>query len=254
MQDIHGDLEVGKLDNGKDIIINDLVGWLREKVESAKAQGLVFGLSGGIDSAVLAGISKLAFPDNSLAIIMPCHSDPVDEEHGILVAESLNIEYTKVDLSQSYDSLLNSFKISKTNKMAQANLKPRLRMTTLYYFAQSYNYLVAGATNRSELTIGYFTKHGDSGVDLLPLASFVKSEIKSMARLLKIPDIIINKAPSAGLWTNQTDEEEMGFSYEILDSYILTSRGEGQVYEKIERMKESSSHKREYPSIFHINK
>lgn len=241
------------MENKKELI-EDLVFWLREKVASAKAEGLVFGLSGGIDSALMGGIAKLAYPNTSLGIIMPCHSDPLDEEHGILVANSLNLNYIKVDLSQTYDTILKAMNLKDKNKMAVANIKPRLRMTTLYSFAQTYNYLVAGPTNKSEFEIGYFTKHGDSGVDLLPLASFVKGEIRVLARELNIPETIINKPPSAGLWSNQTDEEEMGFSYDILDNYILTGQGKGEVYSKIDKMNMTSKHKRKYPSIFKINK
>ncbi|CAK7071812.1 NAD(+) synthase [Tissierella carlieri] len=232
------------------LTVDKLVEWLKEKVKEAKAEGLVFGLSGGIDSAVIAGIAKKAFPDNSLGIIMPCHSDPIDEEHGVLVAEKLNLKTARVDLSNSFDVLLNSMTVENKNKMAISNLKPRLRMTTLYYFAQNNNYLVVGSSNKSEFTVGYFTKHGDSGVDLLPLASFVKSEIRELAKVLGIPDIIIEKPPTAGLWANQTDESEMGFSYNILDNYIKTGEGPKEIVEKIKRMNTISEHKRVYPPIF----
>lgn len=232
------------------LVVDEIVRWLQEKVQEAKAEGLVFGLSGGIDSAVMAGLAKKAFPNNSLGVIMPCHSDPIDEEHGILVAEKLNLHTEKVDLSNSFDVLMNSIKVPNKNKMAISNLKPRLRMTTLYYFAQNNNYLVIGSSNKSEYTVGYFTKHGDSGVDLLPLASFVKSEIRELARSLDIPDIIIEKPPTAGLWEDQTDEKEMGFSYDVLDNYIKTGEGPKEIVEKIERMNAISEHKRIYPPIF----
>ncbi len=236
----------------KDIqeVIDDLVLWLQEKVSKAGAKGIAFGLSGGVDSAVMAGLSKLAFPNTSLGLIMPCHSDPIDEEHGLLVAKSLNLDIEKIDLTSTYDTLLDASKLNLNHKMAMANIKPRLRMTTLYYFAQSYNYLVAGSSNKSEFLIGYFTKHGDSGVDLLPLASFVKKEIWELAKVLNIPDVIINKAPSAGLWNDQTDEEEMGFSYQILDNYIKTKEGPKLEIDKIDKMYNISSHKREFPPIY----
>ncbi|HAE91720.1 MAG TPA: NAD(+) synthase [Tissierella sp.] len=233
-----------------DLTIFNLVKWLQEKVEEAGAKGLVFGLSGGIDSAVVAGLAKKAFPNNSLGIIMPCHSDSIDEEHGVLVAEKLNLDTEKVDLSNSFDVLFDSIKVENKNKMAISNLKPRLRMTTLYYFAQNNNYLVVGSSNKSEFTVGYFTKHGDSGVDLLPLASFVKSEIRELAKSLGIPNIIIEKPPTAGLWENQTDEKEMGFSYEVLDNYIKTGKGPKELVNKIKKMNLVSQHKRAYPPIF----
>ncbi|NLN14948.1 MAG: NAD(+) synthase [Tissierellia bacterium] len=231
------------------LVIDELVKWLREKVKAAGAKGVVFGLSGGVDSAVVAGICKLAFPSNALGIIMPCHSHPEDEEHARLVAESLDLDIEIVDLTPTFDTMMRSFTIDKS-RMAAANVKPRLRMTTLYYYAQNLGYLVVGGSNKSEFTVGYFTKHGDSGVDLLPLADFVKKEIWQLAKHLNIPDIIIEKAPSAGLWTNQTDEEEMGFSYEVLDEYILTGRADEEIKKKIDRMYERSRHKREFPPIF----
>lgn len=229
---------------------NELIFWLQEKVKEAKAVGVVFGLSGGIDSAVVAGLAKKAFPDSSLGIIMPCHSDPIDEKHGRLVAEKLELATSKVDLSSTFDLLFNSMGEDNKNKMAITNIKPRLRMTTLYYYAQNNNYLVLGPSNKSEFVVGYFTKHGDSGVDLLPIASFVKSEIRQLARYLNIPEIVIEKPPTAGLWANQTDEDEMGFSYDILDKYIKTGEGPKDIVEKIDRMNEISEHKRKYPPIF----
>lgn len=236
------------------IIINELVDWLQTKVKNANAKGLVFGLSGGIDSAVIAGIAKLAFPDTSLGIIMPCHSDPIDEEHGMIVADALDLETVKVDLSETYDIYLKSTQLHSKNKLARANIKPKLRMTTLYYYGQDNNYLVVGSSNKSEFVVGYFTKHGDSGVDLLPLANFVKSEIRELARALNIPNIIIDKPPSAGLWENQTDEQEMGFGYDILDNYIKTGKGPEEIVKKIQKMNKGSSHKRQYPPIFKDDK
>ncbi|HZJ99595.1 MAG TPA: NAD(+) synthase [Tissierellaceae bacterium] len=233
--------------------VEELLTWLKVKVDNAGAKGLVFGLSGGVDSAVLAGICKLAFPDTSLGIIMPCHSDKKDEEHALIVSKALGLDIEKIDLTTTFDTMMEALKY-KDNKLAIANIKPRLRMTTLYYYAQNMNFLVAGASNKSEFTTGYFTKHGDSGVDLLPLVEFLKTEIWELANYLDIPEIIINKAPSAGLWNNQTDEDEMGFSYHILDKYIDTKIAEGSIKTKIETMYDKSLHKRHYPPIFTRNK
>ena len=233
-----------------DLVVKDLVGWIQEKVGQANAKGIIFGLSGGIDSAVMAAIGKLAFPDDCLGVIMPCHSNPVDEEHGILVAEGLGLKTQKVDLSASFDLLLKSIQVENKNNMAISNIKPRLRMTTLYYIGQTNNYLVVGPTNRSEYEVGYFTKHGDSAVDLLPLASFVKSEIRQLAEYLEIPKIVIEKPPTAGLWEDQTDEDEMGFGYDVLDNYIKTKEGPEEIKAKINRMNKISNHKRSYPPIF----
>ncbi|NLV76243.1 MAG: NAD(+) synthase [Tissierellia bacterium] len=231
-------------------VIDEIVEWLRIKVENANGKGLVFGLSGGVDSAVVAGLAKKAFPESSLGIIMPCHSNPIDEEHALLVADSIDLKTEKVDLGSTYDELIKAAHIEKPNNLAKANIKPRLRMTTLYYYAGSYNYLVLGSSNKSEFTVGYFTKHGDSGVDLLPIAYFPKRDVWEMARYLGIPKEIIEKAPTAGLWEDQTDEDEMGFGYDVLDDYILYKKGPKDLVEKIERMHRISEHKRSFPPIF----
>jgi NAD+ synthase len=133
--------------------------------------------------------------------------------------------------------------------VAQANVKARLRMVTLYYTANQMCYLVAGSGNRSEITVGYFTKHGDAGADILPLGNLVKKEVKELATYLEIPREIIDKQPSAGLWSGQSDEEEMGFSYEALDRYILTGGASNEIKSRIEFMKASSQHKIQMPPV-----
>lgn len=236
-----------------DKVIEDLVIWMQDTVNSASAKGMVFGLSGGIDSAVIAGLAKIAFGDNCLGIIMPINSNPEDKAHAKLVAESLNLKTELVDLSATYNSLVQATGLDSGNKMAKANIKPRLRMTTLYYYGQHNNYLVSGSSNASEYFVGYFTKYGDSGSDLLPLVDFVKYEIIELARALNIPDVIINKKPSAGLWEDQTDEDEMGFGYDLLDRYIKTGQGPEEIIKKINRMNEVSDHKRKFATIFRRN-
>ena len=233
-----------------DKTIESIVDWLREKVQNAGAKGVVFGLSGGIDSAVVAALAKKAFPSESLGVIMPINSNPQDEKDAILVASAFELDTTTVDLAPVYHSFLKALPFEGESVLAKANLKPRLRMMTLYYFAQEMGHLVCGTSNKSELEVGYFTKHGDSGVDLLPIADFVKNEVRELAKALGIPSEIILKAPSAGLWENQTDEKEMGFSYEILDNYILTGQGPQEVVDRIQRMNASSAHKRTYPPKF----
>ncbi len=234
-------------------VIDDLVDWLRARVEEAGSKGIIFGLSGGIDSAVMAGLAKKSFPDSSLGLIMPCHSIEEDEAHGRLVAEALDLDIIKVDLSSTFDSFMEAAENKEETLLARSNVKPRLRMTSLYYYAQSLGYLVAGPTNRSEYVTGYFTKHGDSAVDILPLASFTKREIYEMAKLLDIPQEIIDKTPSAGLWKDQSDEEEMGFSYDVLEKYINGEEIDKDLYDKISKMDNRSQHKRQYPPIYRYN-
>ncbi len=232
--------------------VEEIVNWIRTKVAEANGRGVIFGLSGGIDSAVVAALAKKAFPDNSLGLIMPCHSNPKDEEDALVVSESVGLKTQKVDLTSSYDLLLKEANLEEPSQLAMANIKPRLRMTTLYLIGQQLGYLVLGPTNRSEFHVGYFTKHGDSSVDLMPIADFVKMDIFAMAKILNIPESIINKKPSAGLWEEQTDEEELGFSYEELDRYILTGQGSQELKDKVDRMHRNSQHKRNYAQIYRI--
>ncbi|KXG78227.1 NH(3)-dependent NAD(+) synthetase [Fervidicola ferrireducens] len=227
-------------------LCNALVDWLREKVHEAGARGAVFGLSGGIDSAVVGVICKKAFEENCLGLIMPCYSDPKDEEDAIRVAEGFGIPYKKIVLNSVFDNF--TAILDKTdNKTAVANIKPRLRMITLYYYAALNNFLVVGTGNKSELTVGYFTKYGDGGVDLLPLGNLVKRQVRELARYLEIPQDIIEKPPTAGLWEGQTDESEMGITYDQLDEYILTGKAPREIEEKIRKMNLKSEHKRRLP-------
>ncbi len=221
--------------------------FIRDQVRAASCRGVVLGLSGGIDSSVLGVLCKRVFPDTTLGIIMPCYSIPADEEHARLLAEKFAIRTEKVVLDGVYDTCLKAFPDFQTEpsrkRLAGANLKARLRMITLYHAANQLQYLVAGSGNCSELTIGYFTKHGDSGVDMLPLGNLVKSEVRELARYLGVPDIIITKPPSAGLWEGQTDEDEMGFTYEGLDRYIRTGEAPDDLKAAIEARRVSCAHK-----------
>lgn len=230
---------------------DDLIIWLRREVKEAGASGLLFGLSGGIDSSVVGVLAKEAFPDNILGVIMPCHSNPKDRDDALKVAEKFNIPYKIIQLDEIYDDFLKILPDTGSNiELARANIKPRLRMITLYYFANTYGYIVVGTGNRSELEIGYFTKYGDGGVDLLPLGNLVKSQVRELAEFLKIPKDIIEKPPSAGLWEGQTDEGEMGITYEELDKYLLTGEGRPELVQKIEDMRKRSAHKKRLPKIF----
>ena len=230
-------------------VVDNLVEWLRDSVKEANCKGIVYGLSGGVDSAVIAALSKLAFGDESLAIMMPINSSFEDEIDAKLVIDKFNLNAIKVDLSRTYSEFVEVVE-KGGNQMAYANVKPRLRMTTLYYYAQLKGYLVVGTSNKSEFTVGYFTKYGDSGSDLMPLVDFTKKEIFELARYLEIPDKIIQKPPSAGLFEDQTDEDEMGFTYNDLEKYINNEKIEERIEEKINRMVKISEHKRNFAKGF----
>jgi NAD+ synthase len=234
-------------------LADHLTDWIHAEVTAAGGAGAVFGLSGGIDSAVVAALAKRAFPHHTLGVIMPCHSDPRDAEDGALVAHHFGVPSATVDLAPVYDVLLDQLAACSSDlpesRLATANLKPRLRMTTLYAFANQLDYRVLGTGNRAELAVGYFTKYGDGGVDLLPLGSLVKGEVRDLAHELGVPEGVISKPPSAGLWADQTDESEMGLTYEELDAYLLTQQASPAVKAKVDAMNAASEHKRVLPRI-----
>lgn len=208
-------------------------------------------MSGGIDSAVIAVLCQRAFPQNILAINLPCYSNPEDQEHARLVAEKFTIPYKVIVLDSIYDNFFKFLPQDKVDsgldRLAQSNLKVRLRMVTLYYYANRLKYMVVGSSNRSELTVGYFTKWGDGGVDIMPIGNLLKKQVIALAQYLGIPKEIIDKPPSAGLWQGQTDEGEMGLTYQALDAYLTNGRVDTKIKAKIEAMMASAQHKRTLP-------
>jgi NAD+ synthase len=221
-----------------------ITNWMRRQLSSTAAGGFVVGLSGGVDSAVVARLAQLAAPANAVAAILPCHSDPEDERDAAAIAAHFSLTTVRVDLSEAYDTTIGATQAAVQMLAGQsrglkrddaiqirrplANVKPRLRMTALY-----------------------FTKHGDGASDLLPIGHLVKSEVRSLARELNVPPAIIERTPSAGLWIGQSDEEEMGFTYAQLERY-LDEGPQGvspAIAMKIERLIRSSEHKRALPPI-----
>jgi NAD+ synthase len=241
---------------GKMTVAERISSWIRERVEEAGAEGVVLGISGGIDSAVTAALARMGLGDGVLAVIMPCHSGPSDVEHARLVAAQLGVETEYVDLAPVFDCLLEA--LPPGGRVAVANLKPRLRMATLYYFANSRNYLVVGTGNKSEIKVGYFTKYGDGGVDILPLGDLLKTQVWELARELGIPEEIVSRPPSAGLWEGQTDEGEMGISYDELDRVLLalesgdTDQCDQRALARVKTMMAVSQHKRDPIPIYEL--
>jgi len=225
--------------------------WLREKVQAAGAKGLVVGLSGGVDSACTAALAQRAMGDEVLGVLMPCGSSLEDAEYAHLVADTFGINTITVDLAAVYDGFLRV--LPPSDELAAANIKPRLRMVVLYYLAAANHYLVAGTGNKSELMVGYFTKYGDGGVDLEPMGDLYKWQVRDLARTLGVPRPIIERAPSAGLWPGQTDEGEMGLTYDVLDATLAmiesgrTEEADPEVLERVRRMIAKSEHKRSVP-------
>ncbi|MDD5005487.1 MAG: NAD(+) synthase [Candidatus Omnitrophica bacterium] len=230
-------------------LAKEIAGWIKKKVKQAKAEGVVIGLSGGIDSSCVAVLSKMALGSNVLGLILPCQSDSQDERLARLLADKFDIKVEKKTLDPVYEKLKET--LPKAGKLAMVNLKPRLRMLTLYYFANKMNYLVAGCGNKSEITVGYFTKYGDGGADIFPLGGLLKTEVRKLAKELGIPREIIERAPTAGLWQGQTDESEMGITYEDLDKAIIAiEKGKArslfsqEIVAKVKNLIRVSDHKR----------
>jgi len=243
-------------------IISEIQEWINDYCKSANADGIVVGISGGIDSAVTSSLCANAIgKDAVIGLGLPCLSNPKDLSDAKLLAAQLGIEFIIFDLSSVYEEIMKiTANIIESNNLATANLKARLRMVTWYFTAQSMgNYLIGGTGNRSELAIGYFTKYGDGGVDIEPLGGLYKCEVRKIAKKLNIPENIINKPPSAGLWKGQTDEGEIGMKYDLLDEIIyridynldLNDLNRSDI-EKVKEMMRSSQHKLKMPPIYKI--
>ncbi len=229
------------------------VAYIRSKLAEAHADGIVFGNSGGKDSA-LVGILCKAACDNTVGVIMPCSSKRnfgEDAADGRALAEQFGIETRVVDLTPVREAELKALEgVAALNDMALTNIAPRLRMTTLYAIGAAENRLVAGTGNRSESYMGYFTKWGDGASDFNPIADLCATEVFAFLRFLSAPASIVEKAPSAGLFEGQTDEAEMGVTYAAIDRYLLC--GEVNDHDKaiIDRYHSRSEHKRRLISTF----
>lgn len=239
--------------------IKRIVNWLQNQVKQSKTNGLVVGVSGGLDSAVVAYLIKKAFPDHSMGVILPLKSNETDLEHAKKVVEHCNINNMTIDLTETHDVMYETIKQetkmkyewnNKVDRLNDANLRARLRMSTLYSIATNFNYLVVGTDNLSEWYTGYFTKYGDGGVDLLPIVDLTKTEVYEMAEKLNVPQEVINKKPSADLWEGQTDEEEMGTTYEMIDAYLEGKSIPERDKILIENMHNNSEHKRQIAKQF----
>jgi len=231
-----------------------IIKWIEAQVKRAKAQGIVLGLSGGVDSALVAALAKKAVGKNRLlCLFLPCFSLANDRKDVLLLVRKFNLRYKTVDIKPLYNCLTRI--LPSADKRTSGNLKSRLRMLVLYYFANKLNYIVAGTGNKSEFLTGYFTKYGDGAADILPIAGLLKREVKKLAEELGIPERIINKPPTAGLWPGQTDEAEMGITYKELDDILsCLEQGKRQVAPKrlVQKVKEkvkSSTHKRRLAEI-----
>ncbi len=209
-----------------------IVSFIRDYVAKVGVNGVVLGLSGGIDSSLVAVLACEAIgPEKVLGIMMPvdAEKDSKNIDDAKLIAEKLGMKHEIFELKEAieaYDSL-------NLEKVARGNLAARLRMVTWYARANQENRLVLGTGNKTELMIGYFTKYGDGGTDILPIAELYKANVWDLARHVGVPESLIEKAPSAGLWEGQTDEKEIGVTYPELDSIIFLHLEKGMSEDEI---------------------
>lgn len=234
--------------------INLVVDWIRNYVENSGAKGVVIGNSGGKDSAVVIGLCVKALgKENVLTIAMPCSSNPQDLEDAKLVADTFGVKMLTVDLSSVYENLCLEIEGTITNELiteSSINIRPRIRMITLYAIAQQHSLLVSGTGNACEQFIGYTTKWGDNASDFNPIAEFTVSEVIEIGKLLGVPDKIINKAPNDGLGSG-SDEEKIGITYKEIEQYIKTGKTENLAsMEKIEKMHTQTEHKRTLVPVY----
>ena len=238
----------------------EIAAWIKGKVEQANRKGVVLGMSGGVDCSVVARLCQVAGVDVQL-VLMPYGDDMTNtksSDHAMELIGKFNFTYHVFDIKPAVDALIIPFEPADCVHgdvacHVSTNIRPRVRMTYLYQWAQLNRCFVIGTSNLSERTVGYFTKWGDGVSDLNPLGMLVKQEVYTLARYLEIPDSIINKTPSAGLWDGQTDEDELGMTYTQIDAYILSgTSGNPDIDRKIEERIAMSAHKHAQIPVFSI--
>ena len=232
--------------------VQNIEKWILEYVENAHADGVVVGNTGGKDSAtVIALATKALGKERVISVAMPCNSIKTDIEDANLVSNKFDVPLIEIDLTNTFNTLEKEIdKNIKPVAEAKINTKPRLRMTTLYYIAQSLNYLVIGTGNKCEAVVGYTTKWGDNAHDFNPIAEFTVEEVLQIGEYLGVPEKIIKKAPNDGLG-GLTDEEKLGVTYKQIAEYIETGKTDGKALEIIKKKEKLAKHKREPIPVYH---
>jgi NAD+ synthase len=242
------------------IIIKDFI---KTYFENSGCKSAVIGLSGGIDSALTAVLCKQSIGKNkTLCLFMPDDATPNDDvKHQEKLVKKFNLIRKTINISKIVKTFADNCAI-KPDKLALANMKARIRMTLLFEYANMTSSIVCGTNNKSELLVGYFTKYGDGGSDIMPIGDLYKTQIRELARFLKIPEEIVSKPPTAGLIRGQTDELELGCGYDTLDKILMGLERKQEIseiakkagvknskVEKVKKMRIKSQHKRATPMI-----
>ena len=236
-----------------------VIGFIRDYYKKNNLKGAILGISGGKDSGVVAGLFARALgAENVIGVTMPCHSKREDKTDAKLISDYYGFELIDMDLTNTFDSFKNEVVklgdfTEEEEKNSDINLKPRLRMATLYYLAALYSevrggtYLVAGTSNKCELYVGYFTKGGDSVHDISPIADFTVDEVIAIGEYIGVPEKVLYKKPSDGL-SNQSDEDKLGVSYKNIAKVIQGEEVEKEVYEKVKKLHDNNAHKFHIPT------
>lgn len=238
----------------------NVIEFIRNYFEENNLGGVILGISGGKDSGVVAGLFTEAIgKDKVIGVTMPCHSRDEDREDAKLISDFYGFKLINMDLTDSFDTykeqinLLGDF-TEEELKNSDINLKPRLRMATLYYLAALYTalnkkiFIVSGTSNKCELYVGYFTKGGDSVHDIAPIADFTVEEVIKIGEVLKVPEKVLYKKPSDGL-SNQTDEDKLGVTYRDIATYMENpEKVEENTKQKIKKLHDNNLHKFNIPT------
>lgn len=225
--------------------LSEIEHFLQDYLNESHCESYVLGLSGGVDSSLVAAIARKAVgKDKLFCYALDVESNKNDIDDAKKVAKQLDLNLEIINLTDTYHSYLKNLSKKELTRLTKSNLKVRMRMVALFAFAQEHHALVLGTDNADERYVGYFTKYGDGAVDLLPIVHLTKSEVRQASKFYGLDDKLVNRIPSAGLFEGQTDESEMGISYIDLDNYLLGKVVNSDVKKRIEHLHKISEHKR----------
>ena len=227
--------------------LKEIEKFLKDYLEESHCDKYILGVSGGVDSSLCAAILKAAVGREKVhCLLMPINSNEADTEDGLTLVKDLDLPYDVIDASEAFNAYLKEFnnKGIELDRSTLGNLKARMRMSILYAVAQKERGLVVGTDNADERYVGYYTKHGDGACDILPIAHLLKSEVVEAAKIYGVKDHLAERVPTAGLYEGQTDEKEMGVSYQELDAYILGKEIPEESKKRIDYLHKISGHKR----------